>query len=282
MQIALRRSATARVFAALVLGVTATLHAQDSLGPPRRAVVRGRVLAEGGQPIEAADVVIDSAWHTRTDADGRFRLAEIPVAVHLMEVRAIGFRPLALDLHVVRAEEIGLAINLEPAAQQLPELVATAHQRRLERIGYYARQATGQGRFLDGDSLARIDSTSFVWALSQVRGLHTLNPGGLDPLPASTACRGGFTLVLNGWNAPEPAFALRTLHPKDIEAVEVYEDAGIPNVSTAALQSQAASPPGTAALAVAATRWLIRRAERDDGWKKPTPTSCTLVVWERQ
>ena len=66
----------------------------------------------------------------------------------------------------------------------------------------------------------------------------------LDPRPGSTACRRGFSLVVNGWVAPDEALYLRTLHPKDIDAIEIYEDAGIPNITPMALQSRGASGPG--------------------------------------
>jgi len=275
--------AMAAGLAALLVGSACALSAQDSASTPRRAVVSGRVVGEGGKPIEGADVVIDSAWHTRTDASGRFRLGGIPVAVHLMQVRAIGFQPLALDLHVLRIEEIGMTITLAAAPQMLPELVVTAHRQRLDRVGYYARRATGQGRFIEGDSLARLDAGNFVRALARVHGMRSLDMASLDPRPGSTACRSGFSLVVNGWVAPDQAFYLRTLHPKDIDAVEIYEDAGIPNIMPMALQSQGASapgpPPASAGLAAAATRALTRAAGDS---RKATPTSCTIVVWERE
>jgi hypothetical protein len=275
--------ATAAGFAVLLVGSACALSAQDSASTPRRAVVSGQVVGEGGKPIEGADVVIDSAWHTRTDATGRFRLGGIPVALHLMQVRAIGFQPLALDLHVLQVEEIGMTVTLAPAPQVLPELVVTAHRRRLDRVGYYARRAAGQGRFIEGDSLARLDAVNFVRALARVHGMRTLDMASLDPRPGSTACRGGFSLVVNGWVAPDEALYLRTLHPKDIDAVEIYQDAGIPNITPMALQSQGASGPGpphaSAGLAAAATRSLVHAA---GDFRKPTPTSCTIVVWERE
>lgn len=275
--------ATAAGLVALLVGSACTLSAQDSASTPRRAVVSGRVVGDGGKPIEGADVVIDSAWHARTDAGGRFRLGGIPVALHLMQVRAIGFQPLALDLHVLQVEEIGMTITLAAAPQVLPELVVTAHRQRLDRVGYYARRATGQGRFIEGDSLARLDAGNFVRALARVHGVHSLDMASLDPRPGSTACRAGFSLVVNGWLSPDEAFYLRTLHPKDIDAAEIYEDAGIPNITPMALQSQGASGPGppqaSAGLAAAATRSLIHAA---DDFRKLTPTSCTIVVWERE
>jgi len=297
---AYRGAATAGCLVALLVGSACALSAQDSASAPRRAVVSGRVVGEGGKPIEGADVVIDTAWRTRTDASGRFRLGGIPVALHLMKVRAIGFQPLALDLHVLRIEEIGMTITLAAAPQMLPELVVTAQRQRLDRVGYYARRATGQGRFIEGDSLARLDAGNFVRALARVHGMRSLDMASLDPRPGSTACRRGFGLVVNGWVAPDEALYLRTMHPRDIDAVEIYEDAGIPNITPMALQSRGASAPdaesapvsgamtaapslgppqASAGLAAAATRSLIQAARH---FPLPTPTSCTIVVWERE
>jgi hypothetical protein len=241
----------------------------------------GTVTAQGGSPVEGAEIALDSVWRARTDARGRFRLNEVSVAVHLMEVRAVGFQPLALDLHVKQAETLRLAVTLLPAAQVLPEVAVTGRQRRLEAVGYYARQATGRGRFVSGDSLARLDSTSFVWAVARLRGIHARDPGGLDPQPASIACRGGFTLIVNGWRVPDrddegfsyKANYLRTLHPNDIEAIEIYEDASIPNIAGKALQLGPPSVPDPPAMAGGVPTRTPTNA---------TPRSCMLVVWERQ
>ena len=58
-----------RGLVALFVGSACALSAQDSASTPRRAVVTGQVVGEGGKPIEAADVVTRAL--TRAAGDSR-------------------------------------------------------------------------------------------------------------------------------------------------------------------------------------------------------------------
>lgn len=302
----------------LVPGLPIVLAGQVPAQSARRGTLTGQVLGETGGPLAEADVVVDSAWHARTDPQGGFHLRGIPLGLHLLQVRAIGFRPLEMDLRIARADTLVITITLQAAAQLLPELSVTAQQWRLDRVGFYARRATGAGYFLEGDSLRRLDSTSFVWALVRLRAVHFRDLGASDLVPANVACRGGFNLVVNGWATPadDRAFFLRTLHPANIDAIEIYEDGGIPTLSASAIQSAPAIPggpapgpppaeprtgspdpgsPGTGSpgmgappMSVAMTNVLIRAAlgQRLAGDSPSenagSSTRCTMVVWERE
>ena len=269
------------------------LQAQDSSRTALRATLTGQVVAETGRPLSAAEVTVDGAWHTRTDIEGRFRLANLHLGSHVMRVRAIGFEPLDLDVRLGKATTSDVVITLKQAPQVLEDVVVTARRRRLEAVGYYLRRDSGKGRFIEGDSLASIHRVNFMRALTGIGGIHANNAAALDPLPRSIACRKGFSLIVNGWAVEDPdgAFYLRTLHPENIDAVEIYEDAGMPavdrNLSSAVQVRSASGPtPSSSFAAVPAVRIsaaLVGAATRtlsiDDG--TATPTSCVIVVWER-
>ncbi|MGH7535177.1 MAG: carboxypeptidase-like regulatory domain-containing protein, partial [Gemmatimonadales bacterium] len=72
----------------LVPGLPIVLAGQVPAQSARRGTLTGQVLGETGGPLAEADVVVDSAWHARTDPQGGFHLRGIPLGLHLLQVRA--------------------------------------------------------------------------------------------------------------------------------------------------------------------------------------------------
>src|SRR5262245_23114704 len=194
------------------------------------AVIIGRVLAESGPAVGEAEVVLDSLRSTRTDPNGLFRFDSLPAGRHRLEVRAIGFNPVAATIELFGGSADAV-ITLKAAAQPLPEIFVRGGRFHLNEVGFYKRKATERGRFLETDTLARLDSLSLLRALSRLPGFRFARPASLDPDVASTAC-GGFTVWLNGWlvRDEDKAFVLRVTHPREVDGVEIYEDATAPMV----------------------------------------------------
>ncbi|HET8625524.1 MAG TPA: carboxypeptidase-like regulatory domain-containing protein [Gemmatimonadales bacterium] len=191
--------------------------------PDASATLMGRVTAEGG-PVEHAVVLLDSLRRTQTDRNGVFRFDSLSAGSHRIEVSAIGFYPLKATVQLFggRADA---AIRLTRSAQTLPELSVTGRRPRLESVGFYRRRASIRARFLERDTLLRLDSLNLVRGLSQLPGFRFINPASLDPELVSRSCRGGFVLWLNGWFVPDSdkAFFLRLTRPEDIDGIEIYE-----------------------------------------------------------
>lgn len=121
-----RAIARALVFIIAALATTVPpLRAQEPAA--RAGIVTGRAVnLRTRTPIAAAQVTIDGlAARTTTDADGRFRLAELPPGVYTLRVAAIGYRP-AVEANVVvsTGKPATLEVALGEAPQQLEEVVA--------------------------------------------------------------------------------------------------------------------------------------------------------------
>jgi hypothetical protein len=207
------------------LAVLAAAGQADAQQPrPPLATLMGRVTAEGGA-VEGAVVVLDSLRQTQTDPTGLFRFDSLTPGSHRLEVRAIGFHPVttAVRLFGGRADAI---IRLSPLAQPLPEIVVTGRRRHLADVGFYRRRDNERARFLERDTLLRLYSLSLLRGLSRLPGFRYKNPGSLDPDLASTGCRGGFDLWVDGWYVADSdkAFFLRTTRPREVDGVEIYED----------------------------------------------------------
>lgn len=101
---------------ALALGLGAASAHVQAQTPAGRAVLAGTVTdAETGAPLADANVFIAVSMRgTATDADGRFRLENVPLGAHRLYVSVIGYEPQARNLNLREAETYTYAFELEP------------------------------------------------------------------------------------------------------------------------------------------------------------------------
>ena len=114
-----RLLAAAVVTAALTAGV-------GSLGA-QAGTVSGRVMIGGSDtPVRAAQVVVvGTQLGGMTDADGRFRIANVPAATRELNVKRIGFKPSTVPFTRDASGNATVAISLTEAALTLEATVIT-------------------------------------------------------------------------------------------------------------------------------------------------------------
>lgn len=98
------------------------------------ATVHGTVrAAESREPVANATVQVEGLGRAvLTDQHGYFVLPSLPEGRWRVEVRALGFRPHALDVRVQRAGTIRLDFELEPAPLEIAPLAVTARRTRTD------------------------------------------------------------------------------------------------------------------------------------------------------
>ena len=214
--------------------VGAGLAAAQAPGPQTATIV-GLVVDSAGRAVSGATVYVDGRVPVETGIGGRFRFDSLAPGTHTVRVRSIGFAPFSATIRLA-AGTADARVTLSTSTYRLPEIVVRTRSSRLEETGFYQRQTEFlRGRFLEGDSLIRLDSLSLPLALSRITGLRLKSVAALDSGVASTACRGGFRLWLNGWDisdGTDNAFYLRTIKPDEVAGVEIYEDGTPPLVFT--------------------------------------------------
>jgi hypothetical protein len=183
--------------------------------------------------VKDAIAVLDGTRYRQTNASGRFQFDSLSPGTHRLEVRSIGYSPLAATVKLGPGTA-DVVVTLHPGVRVLPELSVKARRPRLEEVGFYQRRSEENGRFLEADSIFRLDSLDLRLAFSRLPGLRERFPATADPDLASHACRNGFELWVNGWpiDSADEAFYLRTVHPSDLDGVEIYEDGTQPLVFT--------------------------------------------------
>jgi hypothetical protein len=83
---------------------------------PKTGVIRGRVQGAGGVAVPAAAVTVEIGGASREvalDAEGRFRVEDVPPGPVAVSVRAEGFEPATRSLTIAAGDDQELAIELE-------------------------------------------------------------------------------------------------------------------------------------------------------------------------
>ncbi|MCZ0935941.1 MAG: TonB-dependent receptor [Gemmatimonadetes bacterium] len=97
-------------------------------------------------PVAAAAVSVQGRTEVaETNRMGRFILSGVPVGVHELSVRHLGYAPLAHEVTVSRGITTEVDIGLVPEPVEMAPIVATApRSRRLEVKGFYERKYWGE------------------------------------------------------------------------------------------------------------------------------------------
>jgi hypothetical protein len=127
-------------------------------------------------PVAGAEAVIPRLQlSVVTDSLGRFRLKDLPSGVHVLVVRAVGFRAESSTVALQRDDVLSVDLRLARSeATVLPERVVTASGERIpaKLVEFMARQKTGTGHFIGRNVLARSEG-----GLRQTGDLISIIPG---------------------------------------------------------------------------------------------------------
>jgi hypothetical protein len=156
-------------------------------GLPGSASLKGKLLGGDGRPVRDATVgILGTARAARTDANGAFRITNIPAGTHTIEVRAIGFLPatFAIDFATHAGRDTTLSISRQ--AQDLAEVTVkgtASSTAAVDNGGFDARRKQGLGRFVTPEDMARRPSTSLGDVLASVQGMRMQYGTSGYPLP---------------------------------------------------------------------------------------------------
>src|SRR6266480_1281724 len=207
----------------------------------QNGTVTGRVTdARSGAPITTAQVTISgTSLGAVVDAEGRYRIANVPPGTHEVRARTIGYQPAAATFSVAADGTANVNLSLTETATALDAVVVTgtAGDTRRRAIGN-AVSTVSVGDVLDKSSVNNVTEV----LQSKVPGL-TLMPGsGVAGSSTNYRLRGAGSLYAN--NAPtiyvdgvrvntrsqgnytvfgQTAASLDAINPNDIESIEVIK-----------------------------------------------------------
>jgi iron complex outermembrane recepter protein len=158
---------------------------------PAAYALSGRVTDSTGTPIANARVVIEEAHRsTLTDAEGRYRLAEVPEGTYGVSYRAIGFRPRVVRI-VLRAD-LTQDVVLAPSLVELPPIQTTATP-----LATSSLDSPQPLSVLQGEQLVASQAASLGAVLEGLPGLRNFSTGNGIGKPVIRGLTSNRVLVLD-------------------------------------------------------------------------------------
>ena len=214
------------------------------------ATLIGDVVDTASRPLAGAEVSIPALnLITRTDADGKYRIADIPAGVHTVVVRQIGYAAISVALEFADNKTARKRFMLQRVIE-IDSVAINGRRQDPAMIGFDTRSRSGIGTFLNRDKLARFDEQPLARVLPQLPGLRAIRGTGNRTWIASARFNGGLGLegkaglsrsdklsgatqqcyakiyvdnvMMYGGSAGEQLYDTSLLQVKDIEAIEYY------------------------------------------------------------
>ena len=203
----------------IVMVVPAPVSAQNA------GVVRGIVHDSLGGVVSSAHLGIKGyPAATTSDSSGAFRLFGVPSGAVVLEVRRLGYRPLATAVTVPAGNELRVDVSLVPIPEQLaPVQVMRRTEVYDNRLaGFNQRKSKHVGYFVTREKLDQMNSSRFVDALREIPGvsMRTLRGGVVTVSLRGARCSPIF--YMDGFPATAGAMDLDMIDLSGVEGIEVY------------------------------------------------------------
>lgn len=167
----------ARLFSVVAAGFNILVLSPVDLVAQEMGTLTGSVTAANAAPLAQARVTISGTrLATATDSSGNFRVVGFPAGTRTLEVKMLGYAPLALPVEVLAGETLHLSLLLSAEPVVLKSVEVSADQVDPALRGFHARRARGTGRFFSHDEIVRMQPRVFTDVLRRVAGVQ-IQPG---------------------------------------------------------------------------------------------------------
>jgi hypothetical protein len=173
-----------------------------------------------------------------TGADGRFRMAGVPSGTQILDVRALGYRPILAPIEIAAGETLHVQVTLEAEPVRLESMEVTAEIDPPAQLrGFHERRARGGGVFFTRADIEELQPRLFTDLLRRVPGIRlqaVRGPSGSSFMavagraigsPGARACP--MLYYVDGVPFPVTGdIGINNLiQPEDVAAIEVYSGA---------------------------------------------------------
>jgi hypothetical protein len=202
-------------------------------------VVTGSIAGANDAPLARARIgIAGTMLATMTDAAGGFRVTGVPAGTRTIEVRMLGYSPIALPIDVVAGETFNIRLQMipEPTVLSTVEIKADSVVNPLMK-GFEARRARGMGRFFDRKDIVEMQPRVFTDVLRRVAGMQVTTsaenygPGTMVQTGRNTGGMGNRPCPVEFYVNGTPLPLVRDgginhfISPDDVVGVEVYNGA---------------------------------------------------------
>ena len=210
-------------------------------------VLSGVVTGDDAAPLKLARVSIPgTTFVVVTEPDGTFRLVGVPAGVHTLEVRLLGYTPLALPVDILGGESMHLKLLLSATPVTLSPVEVRADSVRNSPLikAFMSRRARGAGTFFVRDEIVAMQPRQVTDVLRRVAGLRieSFGTGSVVQMGRNAAGMANrlcpVVFFINGSPFPltEQGSINNFLSPEELVGVEVYNGASqVPQLFSAGM-----------------------------------------------
>ena len=201
----------------------ASLCAQDATS---RGTVAGIVRDSSGGGIGGAEInIAGTSLRAHTNAQGEFRLTNVPAGTVTVNVRRLGFIPTVASIVIGVNEAAVMTVVVAPLAQSLATVIVRG-DRRFEDYGrlagFYRRRARSSGgHFITREQIDQRNPAQVTDLFRSVPGARIYSST-FSNVVRFRGMRCAPLVWLDGFPATAGEFDLDALNPYIIEAIEVY------------------------------------------------------------
>lgn len=200
--------------------------AQSADAPDSTAVLEGRVVsAMTGGPLQDARVLVTGSQRGDfTDAQGRFRIAELPPGRDTVEVRLLGFARQTAPLQLAPNRTTRAVFSLSETVLRIEDIEVTVEQRETtgRLVGFEERRQLGHGAFIGPEEIEKSNAVNSSDLLRTVPGVsvgpYQMGRTSIRITRYQRMCRP--YVWLDG--LPMGQYDIDNLQPVDLLAIEVY------------------------------------------------------------
>ena len=190
--------------------------------------------ARTDRPVAAAAVLLGGRMVAETNRSGQFILSGVPVGVHELSLRSLGYAPLVYPVVVSKGVTTDLELGLVPEPLEMEPLVAMAtRSRRLEVKGFYERKFWGEriggATYYTADDIERRQPLRISHMIAEEPGVRLSCSGRRCRLVSTRAslgfggCPCGLSVYLDGISVGRDLDDF--VKPLEIAGVEIYKGA---------------------------------------------------------
>jgi TonB-linked SusC/RagA family outer membrane protein len=193
--------------------------------------------AESGEPVPAANVgLVEINRGQATDADGNYRIEDVPIGTYTLRVSFVGYQSFTTELTVEGGATVTQDVALEPGAVGLDEVVVTSYGQQQT-----AGEVTGSVSRVSSQDIQDVPAQNAEGLLQGRAAGVTLsttsgNPGGgfeFDIRGAGSISAGteplyivdGVQISQSAGSALTDRSPLNAIDPSNIESIQILKDA---------------------------------------------------------
>jgi TonB family protein len=191
-----------------------------------RGTVSGMIRDSTGAGIAGAEVSVSGTnLRAHTNAEGDFRITNVPVGSVTLAVRRLGYAPTAITVVLSTLETSAVSVVVTPLAQALATVVVRG-DRRFEDHGrlagfYQRRSRSSGGHFITRDQIDQRNPSQLTDLFRNVPGARVHTSRFTNAI-RFRGMRCAPLVWLDGFPATAGEFDIDALDPYIVEGIEIY------------------------------------------------------------